>query len=105
MNRLNSTGCISAKLFPHRTNTSQWSRSSKQLYGSSTPYVLTYPVTADAMHSRAFGSMWLFDSPPFMNLFAAYPSGTVHWPDPYMANFVGAARMRFAIVSTASSQE
>ena len=40
------------------------------------------PVTAEAMHRRAFGST-LFDFSPARNHFeAAYPSNTVHCPDP-----------------------
>jgi len=36
------------------------------------------------MQWRAFGSMWLLRKPPFISLLAAYPSHTVHWPEPNM---------------------
>ncbi len=47
------------------------------------------PVTAEAMQWRAFGSMLLVRKPAFISLTAAYPSNTVHWPEPNMPIAVG----------------
>ncbi|KYF50812.1 hypothetical protein BE08_08885 [Sorangium cellulosum] len=61
-------------------------------------------MTADAMQRRAFGSIWLFPSPALTSLFAAYPSGIVHWPLPYSAKPAGFCIARRAMISMASSQ-
>ncbi len=41
-------------------------------------------ATAEAMQKRALGSMLLVPIPPLNSLAAAYPSNTVHWPEPKM---------------------
>ena len=47
------------------------------------------PPTAEAMQWRAFGSMLLERKPALNSLEAAYPSQTVHWPEPNMPTAVG----------------
>ena len=53
--------------------------------GSSMPKVRMKPATAEAMQWRALGSRLLVRNPAFISLEAAYPSHTVHWPEPNMA--------------------
>ncbi|MCY1536470.1 hypothetical protein D9M68_719300 [compost metagenome] len=52
--------------------------------GSSAPKVRIKPITAEAMQWRALGSILLLRRPAFISLLAAYPSQTVHWPEPNM---------------------
>src|ERR1051325_8528051 len=47
------------------------------------------PTAADAMQWRALGSMLLLRKPALNNLLAAYPSQTVHWPEPNMPTPLG----------------